>query len=357
MSPFVDLPPAVELPANPVWRSYPGGQVLRAFRGGPDGPDDHFPEDWLASSVLARNGAESRGAQEGISPLCFGGEDTTVPALLARVPKYCPQHDAGAGSLGVLLKLLDSAARLHLQAHPDDAFARARLGGTVGKTECWYILSTRSDDAAIFLGFQRPPTPERWREMIAAQDVPAMLACFDPIPVRAGDCFVVPAGVPHAIGAGVFMLELQQPSDWVVRCEFAVGGYTLPESARFMGLSLDECLEIFDYRPHGRDAFRQIPRVVNRTEDFIEEEIIGSTFHSVFRLHRLRGTGPATWDCADPGVVVVVAGSGSIRVNGQAQPFKRGGTLLLPSSALPAAITESSGPWELLVAKPPLPVL
>ncbi len=264
--------------------------------------------------MLACNGAESRGPQEGLSRVRFRGGETTIPDLLSRVPGYQPRHVSGANSLGVLLKLLDSAARLHLQAHPDDAFARARLGGAVGKTECWYILSTRSDDAAIYLGFQRPPTLAGWREMIAAQDVPAMLACFDPIPVRAGDCFVVSAGVPHAIGAGIFMLELQQPSDWVVRCEFAVGGYTLPESARFMGLGLDECLEIFDYRPHGHAAFCQAPRVVNRTDAFVEEEIIGPAFHSFFRLDRLRGTGPAAWDCADPSAwwrLPVPAASGS----------------------------------------------
>ena len=35
-----------------------------------------------------------------------------------------------------------------------------------------------------------------------------------------GDVWIVPGGLPHAIGAGVLMVEVMEPSDWVVRCEF-----------------------------------------------------------------------------------------------------------------------------------------
>ena len=342
---------AVRLPPNPVWRSYPGGSVLRRFRGAGDTEDDHFPEDWLASSVPARNGAESRGPDEGISRVRFGGEDKLFPDLLRANTAYGPSR--GAGSLGVLLKLLDSAERLHLQAHPDDAYVQARLGGTAGKTECWYILSTRRDDASIYLGFQRPPTAAAWRDMIAAQDTAAMLRCFDPIPVRPGDCYVVPAGVPHAIGAGVFMVELQQPSDWVVRCEFTVGGYTLPEPARFMGLTLDDCLGIFDYKAHLPAAFRQSPRLVARGDGYTQEEIIGPAFHRYFRLHRVRGTGDATWECPGPAVAVFTRGEGRVTINGAAESARRGDTLLLPATATPATWANAAGEWEILLALPP----
>ena len=84
--------------------------------------------------------------------------------------------------------------------------------------------------------------------MIREQRVDEMLACFEKIPVQPGDCYVVPAGTPHAIGAGVFMMELMEPTDWVVRCETTNAGLTLPPEACFMGLDLETCLEIFDYR-------------------------------------------------------------------------------------------------------------
>ena len=66
-------------------------------------------------------------------------------------------------------------------------------------------------------------------------------------PVQPGDCYVVPAGTPHAIGAGIFMMELQEPTDWVVRCETVNAGLALPPEACFMGLDLEACLDVFDY--------------------------------------------------------------------------------------------------------------
>src|SRR5262249_13364368 len=146
-----------------------------------------------------------------------------------------------------------------------------------GKTECWYILGTR-DNACVYLGFQRPPAREAWRRLIQEQRIEEMLACFDRIPVQPGDCFVVPAGTPHAIGAGVFMVELMEPTDWVVRCETVNAGVTLPPEACFMGLTLEQCLDVFDFRPYSvervKEVFQQRPNILNRTENFTEEEII-----------------------------------------------------------------------------------
>jgi mannose-6-phosphate isomerase len=57
----------------------------------------------------------------------------------------------------------------------------------------------------------------------------------------------IPGGYPHAIGEGILMVEIMEPSDLAVRFEFEKAGYTLPESARFMGRGLDFCLDVFDY--------------------------------------------------------------------------------------------------------------
>ena len=74
-----------------------------------------------------------------------------------------------------------------------------------------------------------------------------MQGYFDRISVKPGDVLFIPGGVPHAIGAGIFMVEIMEPSDLVVRFEFERAGYTLPESARFMNRGLDFCLDIFDF--------------------------------------------------------------------------------------------------------------
>ena len=45
------------------------------------------------------------------------------------------------------------------------------------------------------------------------------------------------------------MVEIQEPSDLVVRFEFERGGYVLPESARFMDRGIDFGLTVFDLTP------------------------------------------------------------------------------------------------------------
>ncbi len=84
------------------------------------------------------------------------------------------------------------------------AMGTAGLDAESGKTEAYYILSTRPEvtEPYIYLGFQHPPTREELRQMIVEQDIAAMERCFEKIPVKPGDVYVVPGGLPHAIGGG-----------------------------------------------------------------------------------------------------------------------------------------------------------
>ena len=59
--------------------------------------------------------------------------------------------------------------------------------------------------------------------------------------------FVVPDGLPHTIGGGVFMIEIMEPTDFVVRLEFQRGGETFSEGARFMGRDLDFALAMMNF--------------------------------------------------------------------------------------------------------------
>jgi len=350
---------AVELGPNPVWRSYCGGRVLRAFRGQSATADDHFPEDWLASTVLARNGKNSQRASEGLSRISDADNSLLVEALKQQPRFWFGPNQASRLELvpGVLWKLLDSSVRLQFQAHPNAEFARRHLNSPAGKTECWYILGTRTE-AHVYIAFQQPPPREAWARMIREQCVDKMLACFEKIPVQPGDCYVIPAGTPHAIGAGVFMMELMEPTDWVVRCETTNAGLTLPPEACFMGLDLETCLGIFDFRAHSveeiRRTFQQSPRELVRTTGYCEEELIGSAYHRYFRLHRLRGHGDATWPGGELMLLIAVKGQAELSCDGQRQPVRSGQTLLLPGAVSSWAWEKSASDWEILLAKLPV---
>lgn len=346
------------LPPNPVWRTYCGGRILRQFRGLNDAEDDHFPEDWLASTVRALNPANARSPSEGLSPIGDLGNGQTFTQSLREMPAFWfGEPDARRGGTNVLWKLLDSSVRLQLQAHPDARFARKHLNSNAGKTECWYILATRGE-GCVYLGFQRAPTREAWAGMIRDQRVKEMLACFDRIPVQPGECYVVPAGTPHAIGAGVFMVELMEPTDWVVRCEQVNAGLTLPPEACFMGLDLETCLDVFDYRSRPvaevRSAFQQQPRTLRQTGSFADEELISPAWHSFFRLHRLRGTGNAAWPGNELMLLIALKGAGELRTGTEVSAMRAGQTWLLPGAAQNWEWRSLIGDWEFLLAKLPI---
>ena len=125
---------------------------------------------------------------------------------------------AGAGPrFPLLLKLLDPASWLSVQVHPNDAVAR-RLAGpdAVGKAEAWYVLE--ADPGAELLAGARPGVREA--DLRAAMRLGAattrLLARHAP---AAGDVLLLTAGTLHAVGPGVLLYELQQPSDLTYRVD------------------------------------------------------------------------------------------------------------------------------------------
>ena len=256
-----DPNPIIRFPQNRVWRTYPGGKILDQLAGKAMPEDSHFPEDWIGSVTPARNpGRED--LDEGLSVVEAGGHRIPFNDLLASNPRYYlgEAHLAAHGPRPQLLvKLLDSAVRLHFQCHPTAAFARARMGEPSGKAEAYHILAIREEvrEPYVHIGFQRPPAKEDLKKWIQEQDIAAIESCFDRIPVRPGETLFSPGGYPHAIGEGILMVEIMEPSDLAVRFEFEKAGYTLPEEARFMGRGLDFALDVFDFTASPNETIRR----------------------------------------------------------------------------------------------------
>jgi mannose-6-phosphate isomerase len=348
-----------KLPPNRVWRSYQGGRTLDEIAGGENPADGHFPEDWIASLTAASNPVPSS-PDEGLSAVELDGEKHLLRDLIAVDPLYFLGR-AHLERLGpnphILVKFLDSAIRLHFQVHPTREFARRFLGAPSGKTEAYHVLGVRpGHEGVLWLGFQRPPSRDELRRMIEAQDIPALKACFDPVRVRPGDTFIVPGGTPHALGSGLFVVEMQEPSDLVVRFEFERGGYVLPESARFMKRGLDFCLDIFDLAPRpltdtGNPFKCASARSRALSAQSREDDLINNEF---FRMRKLYLADAVTLapDC----FVLAVVTSGDVRVTALESGFS--GTLALYEKViLPAALgplkLEPGAGAEILLCQPP----
>jgi mannose-6-phosphate isomerase len=211
-----------------VYRFYRGGALIDRLRGDPERDGDH-PEDWVGSVVPANNPGDEPFA--GLSRLATGG--LLRDAIRARRDVW--------GVPNLLVKLLDPVERLPVHAHPDREFARVHLGSDYGKTEAWVIVATRDESGEIWLGLRDTVSREQYREWIDAQDREALLGSLNRLTVRAGDVVFVPAGVPHAIGGGVLMVELQEPTDFSIVSEWE--GFPISPAAAHLGLGWEVALD------------------------------------------------------------------------------------------------------------------
>ncbi len=336
---YLMLPSLIPLLPNRVRRNYRGGYLLDKLENNPSPSDGNRPEDWLASTVQAINPGLSVIPDEGLALIQTpSGEKIQLQELLKREPGYyfgAPHVERSGIQLGFLAKLLDSSMRLHVQAHPTTAFAREHLHSPWGKLEAYVIVGVRDEkNAYIRLGFQRPTSPEEWKRIVLEQDIAAMDACFDPIPVRVGEVWLVPGGLPHAIGEGILMLEIMEPSDLVVRCEFEREGAVVPPEARFMQSPVDLAMQIFNYTPLSVAQVESTYKILPQRISPHEELLIGPAQTDCFSVTRMTVDGQVL--LPSPGYLrlgVVVSGQGTITVGDQSICLKQGTRFLLAASA------------------------
>ena len=112
----------------------------------------------------------------------------------------------------LLIKIIDAKADLSIQVHPDNAYAAKNENGSLGKTECWYILDAPKG-ATLVIGHNAKTKEElnsmiregRWNEFIRQ------------VPVKKGDFIQIDPGTVHEIKGGIQILETQQNSDVTYR--------------------------------------------------------------------------------------------------------------------------------------------
>jgi mannose-6-phosphate isomerase len=321
------------LTANqPPDRFYSGGARIAAFRGDPP-PDGNVPEDWVASTTTLFGAASL-----GLSRLPDG--TLLVDAVTADPQAWLgPDHVTAFGTdVALLVKLLDAGQRLPVHAHPDGAFAGEHLALNHGKTEAWIFL----EPATVYLAFTRDVGADELAGWVAGQDVGAMLATMHSLPVAAGDAVLVPAGLPHAIGAGAFLVELQEPTDLSVLLEwkgFAIDGAELGH----LGLGFDLALRSVDRRAWSADEL-----AVLRSARAADTGPLLPGASAFFRADRVIGAA-----AFDPGfaVVVVTAGRGVLRTSSGLTPVHQGQSVVVPYAA---GIVELAGDdLDALVCRPP----
>lgn len=116
------------------------------------------------------------------------------------------------GRFPLLLKHLDAREPLSVQVHPSAAVLQ-QLPGAHLKTESWVVVHAEPG-AELMLGVVDGVEPD---DLETALGTSAVLPLIRRVPARVGDVHHVPAGLLHALGAGVVVAEVQTPSDTTYR--------------------------------------------------------------------------------------------------------------------------------------------
>jgi mannose-6-phosphate isomerase len=335
----------IVLGPNQIHRFYRGGESITRFRG-ISHQDDFAPEDWVGSATAVFGSATL-----GVTALPDG---RTVREALQADPEgfLGAQHVQRFGAqMGLLVKLLDAGQRLPVHCHPGRDFARRHLDCPYGKTEAWVVVEDRSPEPYVHLGFRENVDPATLSDWVTRQDTEAILGATNRLPVVAGDSILVPAGIPHAIGEGVFLVELQEPTDLSVLLEWK--GFDIDGAQDgHLGLGFETALACVDRSGWGE---RELGRLRAVRQDASRQPGVDPLFPAeadpFFRAERIQARRAVQLPAAFC-ILIATAGSGRLAWGDRGLDVARGDTVLIPFAAGDCTL---SGPLQAVRCMPPDP--
>ena len=329
-----------KLPSNQFDHFYKGGYRIGKLRNGPGGP--MRPEEWIGSTTTRFGEAVT-----GLSTLSTGKllkEEVNTDPKSWLGEKHIEKFGI---STEVLVKLLDPDQRLPVHYHPDQVFAKKKLQLNHGKTEAWIVLDAPAG-ARVGVGFKEVMKKNQVADLVKNHDSTGLLNSLEFKTVKSGDAIFVPAGVPHAIEAGIFVLELQEPTDLSILLEwdgFAVDG----DKDGHLNLGFDTALDALRLEPLTGEQQSQI---VSRFEesDKTSHAIFKSIADNFFRADYLTGDSKKV----EPGfgIFLVLAGSGVMKFsNASPLSVSKGDAVVIPYSAGELLLDNCAG----IISRPPKP--
>jgi len=322
---------------QPIFRQYIwGGRRLEEMLGKPIGPDGQYAESWELvdhdqdQSIVVSGPLQGCSLQQLVKD--FGEEllgrqhlqainsDRLPPQLKNRFP--------------LLFKFLDCNRNLSVQVHPDDQMGGRLDPPDLGKTEAWVVLHA-DPDAKIYSGLRADVDRKQMSELIQQGKTEESLHVIKP---SVGDCVFIPAGTVHALGEGLIIGEIQQASDTTFRL---FDWNRLDASGNSRPLHVEQSLEAIDFSRGPVDS--QSPLLVS-------DDVVRLVDCEKFVMDRVElsasDTEAGRSSCMIPiggddrfHIVVVIAGSVSIKSEVPTFDLNKGETVLLPASLPPTELT------------------
>ena len=301
---------------NPVFKEMIWGGTKLRDSFGYDIPSDTTGECWAISAHKNGDCKIAGGRYDGRYLSQLWEEE---PELFGNYP---------GSQFPLLIKIIDAKNDLSIQVHPDDAYASEHENGSLGKTECWYVLDCEPD-ATIIVG-QRAKDRAEAAQMIEEGRWDDML---NVLPIHKGDFFQIDSGTVHAIKTGTLILETQQSSDVTYR----LYDYDRPGTdGKLRPLHIEQSLDCIDFDARApTDGTVTAPEVNGVTE--LES-------NSCYTVDRVRVNGSKTLDQRWPFMCLsVIDGEGTVC----GDPVHKGSHLLAPSTV---SSIDLEGKMELIIS-------
>lgn len=275
-----------------------GGSRLRSEYGYPI-PSDHTGEAWVIS-------AHPHGDCQAVSGP-FRGK--TLSWLWSNHPELF--GNAGGSEFPLLVKIIDARDNLSIQVHPDDAYAKSHENGSLGKTECWYVLDC--DPGATIVVGHNAESKEALRRMIDEKQWSDLIRTR---PIKKGDFFQIEPGTVHAIQKGTLILETQQSSDITYR----LYDYDRLQNGRPRELHIEKSIDVIRC-PHRDFACTEKPL---QGDGFSRVNLVTCPFYQVDKWDIETSVSiPHTYPFL---IVSVLEGTGTV----SKVPVKKGDHFILP---------------------------
>lgn len=229
----------------------------------------------------------------------------------------------------LLVKVIDAKQNLSIQVHPDDSYAKEHEGGSLGKTECWYIIDCE-EGAELVVG-HNARTKEELEDMIYEGKWDAFIRR---IPIRKGDFIQIDPGTVHAITGGCMILETQQNSDITYR----VYDYGRLKDGKPRELHVEKSIDVIEVpaKP-ARDSVKNVKEIPENQW----VELIACDYYKVYKMNL---NGMTTFEQTTPFMnISVIEGCGI--VNGRV--IKKGDHFILPDGY---GNVELAGEMELIAS-------
>lgn len=289
-----------------------GGDKIARFKRLGSGAPEKLGESWEISAIPGKESHVSEGFDRGLS----------LRELIGKYGEDLMGAAIATGDFPLLIKLIDATDNLSLQVHPDDAMA-LRHNQPGGKTEMWYIIDN-DPDARIIAGFSKDIRAEDYARRVADDSIMDCVLSHASAP---GDVYYIAPGTIHSIGAGNFLIEVQQACDITYR---VYDYHRTDASGRCRELHINQAAEALDLKasPVDKIVLRPSSQLNSRTALIKCEK---------FRVDRLTVEGEMMMDLREADVfhtLTVIAGHLDVKVD--SHPYvemTQGESALVPASA------------------------